>query len=101
MYLQIPVVRQLWLQGVVIALNNKDPTEVRHDEFFFVGDTISLAPERVYGNANRYVLTMSGMPDVVQDSPSFAVTFERVSEANYSKEPLWMLPCCMCFPNVL
>lgn len=85
MYLQIPVVRQLWLQGVVVALNNTDPTEVRHDGFFFVGDTITLAPERVYGNANRYILTMSGMQEVVQDSPSFAVTFERVSETNYSK----------------
>lgn len=83
--LQIPVVRQLWLQGVVVALDDRHQTEVRPEGLFFVGDTISLAPERVYGKANRYILTMSGMPDVVQDSPSFSVTFERVSERNYSK----------------
>lgn len=79
-HLQIPVVRQLWLQGVVVTLDESSPSAVRAEGFFFVHDTIRLAPQRVHGQASSYTLAMSGRKDVVQDSPTFVVTLDRVSD---------------------
>lgn len=76
---QVPVVQQLWLEGMQISVVEDDQATVRPEGFFFVGDRIRLAPVKVYGEADSFTLSLTGEPDRVQDSPSFIITFERVS----------------------
>ena len=73
------MVQQLWLQGVLISLVEGDTATERPEGFFFVGDTISLTPEKVYGEADSFTLSLIGQPDLVQESPSFTISFKRVS----------------------
>ena len=79
--------RQLSLEGVRITLadhtHNHNYTVATPDGFFYVGDTINLSAENVFGEADHFILSVSGWEDLVQDSPFFNVTFDRVSVLNY------------------
>ncbi|XP_063839801.1 uncharacterized protein LOC135088742 isoform X2 [Scylla paramamosain] len=79
----VPVVQQLWLQGVQISVVGDDHDTERPEGFFFVGETIRLAPEKVYGEADSFTLSLIGQPDLVQDSPSFIISFKRESDYKY------------------
>ncbi|MPC09664.1 Polycystic kidney disease protein 1-like 2 [Portunus trituberculatus] len=80
----VPVVQQLWLQGMQISVVGDDQTTKRPEGFFFVGDTIRLAPEKVYGEADSFTLSLIGQPDMVQESPSFIISFKRESDYKYA-----------------
>nr|XP_053644062.1 uncharacterized protein LOC128696713 [Cherax quadricarinatus] len=77
---EISVVQQLELRELVITLKEGDRTLTRPQNAFFVEDTISITLGNIKGQADHYVLSVSGQKDLVQTSPTFILKFKRESD---------------------
>nr|XP_045617521.1 uncharacterized protein LOC123770009 [Procambarus clarkii] len=76
----VPVIHQLELSELVITLEAGDNTLTRPEHFYFLEDTVSIRLGSIIGQADRYILSVSGQQDQVQTTPIFNLTFDRESD---------------------